>query len=90
MAKSPSTTSNIQREHQWIEVTDARGAQRVGLIWMLVTSTGMAATILIGIWAFNSHHMNSARHNDNPTSVASVKTTAMPPSATTGARQAPR
>ena len=52
---------------------------------MLVISTSFAAVILMGIWAFNSHHMNSASHNDNPTSAASAKNTAMSPSATTNA-----
>jgi hypothetical protein len=85
MAKSGITASDIHGERQWIEVTDARGAQRVGLIWMLVISTSFAAVILMGIWAFNSHHMNSASHNDNPTSAASAKNTAMSPSATTNA-----
>lgn len=70
MAKSAITGSAIPVERQRIEVTDARGAERVGLIWMLGISTSLAAMMLIGVWAFNSDHMNSASHNDNPTSAA--------------------
>jgi len=37
-----------------IAATRARGARRVGLIWMLVISTAAAALVLLGLWAVES------------------------------------
>lgn len=46
---------------QTISVDDARGAQRVGLIWMLVVSTVLAAVLLIGFWAFNLRNLTASQ-----------------------------
>jgi len=44
---------------------DARGAQRVGLIWVLVISTLLAAAVVFGLWMYNSGRMNSAQQEIN-------------------------
>jgi hypothetical protein len=45
---------------QEIGVTEARGGQRVGLIWVLVISLGLAVVGLLGYSTLNSGHMNTA------------------------------
>ena len=53
---------------QTIEMTDARGAQRVGLIWVLGISMILAVVALFGYWALDSHHLSQGN-----SSGASVK-----------------
>lgn len=62
--------------------TEARGGQRVGLIWMLVISTALAAIALLGFWAINSHHMNSAQASTDASKASAAATfnTPAPPS----------
>ncbi len=66
MAIPEITRPDETAEGPTIEVTDARGARRVGLIWMLVVSTALAALVLLGIWAFDSHHLSKVSASDNP------------------------
>ena len=66
MAEPEITKPDEQAEGPAIEVTKARGARRVGLIWMLVISTALAALVLLAIWAFDSHHLSKAGRRDNP------------------------
>lgn len=63
--------------------TEARGGQRVGLIWMLVISTALAAIALVGYWAINSRHMNSvdAKRDAGKPAASSTFNTPAPPSA---------
>ena len=57
---------------QTIGVEDARGAQRVGLIWMLVISTALAAVLLIGLWAFNFGNLKASQDNVDARTAASA------------------
>jgi hypothetical protein len=72
-----------------ISTTSARGARRVGLIWVLAISTVLAALALLGYSTLNSRHMNtssqasganakSAADSFNATSGQGVKTQPQP------------
>ena len=52
-----------------IGVTKARGATRVGLIWMLVISTAAAVVVVFGIWAIESGRLASSEKHSGPTAV---------------------
>jgi len=73
---------------QTLGVQDARGAQRVGLIWVLVISTLLAAAVLFAFWMFTSGKMSSEQQEIDarkPAAAASFDTPA-PPSPTPPAR----
>ena len=57
---------------QTIGVDDARGAQRVGLIWMLVISTALAALLLLGLWAFNFRDLAASQNRVDARTAASA------------------
>ena len=57
---------------QKISVNDARGAQRVGLIWMLVVSTVLAVVLLIGFWAFNLSNLKASQDRVDARAAASA------------------
>ena len=57
---------------QTIGVDDARGAQRVGLIWMLVISTALAAVLLLGFWAFNVGRLQASQDRVDARTAASA------------------
>ncbi len=59
MADPINTNQGAQGAGQTIGVTDARGARRVGLIWMLVISTALAVIAVLGVWALNIQRLNS-------------------------------
>ena len=50
-----------ETEGPQIEMTRARGAERVGFIWVLLISMALAWVVLFGYWALESHHLASAR-----------------------------
>lgn len=49
-----------------LDVTHARGARRVGLIWMLIASTALAVIALFGAWAFHAPQLSRANLQDPP------------------------
>jgi len=60
-----------------IEMTRARGAQRVGFIWILLISMALAWMALFGYWAIDSHHLATAR--EGPKAPAAAFTATPPP-----------
>jgi hypothetical protein len=64
-----------ETEHGQIEMMRARGAQRVGFVWILLISTVLAAVVLFGYWAIESGHLASARQAaEGPTAPAAAFT----------------
>ena len=72
---------------QTISVDDARGAQRVGLIWMLLISTVLAAVLLLGFWAFNLRDLQASQDRVDARTAASARQLNAP--APPGAYKAP-